>query len=253
MTVCSVVGRLLLVRAAFSISKGWGVSVLVVPLAPLFFRLNYKELAHEGKHWRMATMIFALLFFGVGGSGSMSEIPAMLSHREEAAVLAEAGPANGVSTEVSPVPAKASAAPAAEIPVAKSLFATVVTLVHPAATPAIKPPVMPAAAPVSAPVVAPIVVAAEEAAPEVSTATVSAPPVPPTPPPPTAAERQQANRRQFEMLAEWYARLKNERGYLLKSDTAGIDAYNVEAAKYQAALQQAKAEQVELAGLMVKK
>jgi hypothetical protein len=206
MTACSIVGRLLLMRAAFSISKGWGVSVLLVPLAPMFFRLNYKELAHEGKNWRMATILFTVLFFIVGGSGSPSDIPAMLSHREEASVLAEVGPANGASAAASPAAAKAGPVP---VVVAKGLIAKVVALVHPAATPA---PVVPKA----------------------------------TPAPPTLAERTAANQREFARLEEVYEHLKTERGYLRKADDAGIAAYNTEAAKYHAAVAAARAEQTEL-------
>jgi hypothetical protein len=60
------------------------------------------------------------------------------------------------------------------------------------------------------------------------------------------AERIEANRREFERLAEWYDNLNRERGYLRKGDTDAVVAYNVEAAKYQAALQLARNEQAEL-------
>jgi hypothetical protein len=66
-------------------------------------------------------------------------------------------------------------------------------------------------------------------------------------------ERMDANRREFERLAEWYDNLKHERGYLRKGDTAALAAYNAEAAKYQTALQLARTEEAELAKLAAKK
>ena len=66
------------------------------------------------------------------------------------------------------------------------------------------------------------------------------------------AERLEANRKEFERLAEWYTNLKNERGYLRKGDAAGVIAYNAEAAKYQTALQLAKTEQADLVKLAAK-
>jgi hypothetical protein len=66
------------------------------------------------------------------------------------------------------------------------------------------------------------------------------------------AERLEANRKEFERLAEWYTNLKNERGYLRKGDGAAVIAYNAEAAKYQTALQLAKTEQADLAKLTAK-
>ena len=40
----TLIGRILLIGAAFSVSAGWGIGVLL-PFGPLFFRLNYPELA----------------------------------------------------------------------------------------------------------------------------------------------------------------------------------------------------------------
>lgn len=207
---CSLVGRAMLVGAAFGVGPGWGISVILVPFAPFFFRKSYPELARSSRYWRLATVPLTLLFFITGGSTSLNGfklpnarkiVPAGISHAKDAPVPAP--------LTAAPVTAIARAIPAAE----KSADV------------------------------------AAEIAPPLAIPTPAAP----TPPAPTAAERQQANRQQFEMLAEWYARLKNERGYLLKSDTAGIDAYNAEAAKYQAALQRAKTEQAEVARLTANK
>jgi hypothetical protein len=67
------------------------------------------------------------------------------------------------------------------------------------------------------------------------------------------ADRVDANRKEFERLAEWYDALKHERGYLRKNDVEGTEAYNDEAAKYQAAVQAAKLEQSNLNKLMAGK
>lgn len=66
------------------------------------------------------------------------------------------------------------------------------------------------------------------------------------------AERMEANRQEFERLADWYTNLKNERGYLRKGDFAAVEAYNAETARYQMALQLAKTEQADLAKLAEK-
>src|SRR4051812_37982561 len=69
---CSVVGRAMLVSAAFGIGPGWGVSVIFVPFAPFFFRISYPELAQPSRYWRLATVPLMLLFFITGGSTSLS-------------------------------------------------------------------------------------------------------------------------------------------------------------------------------------
>jgi recombinational DNA repair ATPase RecF len=71
--------------------------------------------------------------------------------------------------------------------------------------------------------------------------------------PPSYAERVAANQQEFARLSEVYESLKRERGYLRKHDDEGIRAYNAEAAKYQADLAKARAEQTELIKLVAKK
>jgi len=179
--VCSCVGRALLIRAAWEISKPWGFAVLCVPLAPMFFRMNYKELAHEGQHWRTATTIFGVLFIAItGSSGSLNDLWSIVPEKFRPA---------------------------------SSLIETVEPDEHDAPA---------------------IVVAA-------------------TPAPPSYAERVAANQREFARLSEVYETLKRERGYLRKHDQEGIQAYNVRAAKYQADLVDARAEQTELIKLVAKK
>jgi hypothetical protein len=69
----------------------------------------------------------------------------------------------------------------------------------------------------------------------------------------TREERIQANQQEFQRLADCYDRLKHERGYLRKGDTAALDAYNAEVRQYQAALQIAKEEATALANLTAQK
>jgi hypothetical protein len=219
MVICSLVGRLLLARAAFSVGKVWGVSVLVVPLAPLFFRLNYKELAYAGGRWRLATTICVLLSVASGGSsGTLNDLPKMLSHREEAAVLAEVDATEARPESAAPqAPAKA-ATPPEKARETQNFVTKAAAFVLPAGlwTPTATP----------APVLAPV--------------------APATPAPPTLAERMAANQREFTRLGDVYEALKKERGYLRKGDPEALAAYNGEAAKYQAALVAARADQVEL-------
>src|SRR5687767_7967905 len=88
--ICSLVGRGFLIRAALGVSKAWGIAVLCVPLAPFFFRRNYKELAHEGQAWRTGATIFAVLFLAItGSSGSVDELWALVPENLRPASLTE--------------------------------------------------------------------------------------------------------------------------------------------------------------------
>ncbi|MDB6150894.1 MAG: hypothetical protein JWQ44_2342, partial [Chthoniobacter sp.] len=199
--VCSLIGRGLLIRAAFSVGKGWGISVLLVPLAPLFFRWNYKELALQGRHWRTATVACTAIFCVTGGSGSLSDIPSKwtsngdLAEAEDAPALSTAGSNRFLARIAGLVAPSDSSVPSALVPGA--------TLEH---------------------------------APEAASAVrvVSTP------------ERLAANQREFARLVDVYAGLKQERGYLRKADVPAITAFNAQAAKYQADLATARAEQAEL-------
>jgi hypothetical protein len=53
--ICVVVGRILLVSAAFGVSVWWGLSVFL-PFGPLFFRLSYPELAPLSRKFRLAAL-----------------------------------------------------------------------------------------------------------------------------------------------------------------------------------------------------
>ena len=186
--ICSIVGRAFLVRAAWEISKGWGIAVACVPFAPFFFRRNYKELAQEGQTWRTMTTIFTVAFGAITGStASTGQLWAMVPEKYRPASLTEkAEPGQDSSS-----PESATA---------------------------------PAAAPAT-----------------------------PVPAPPSYAERVAANQQEFARLGDVYENLKTERGYLRKHDDEGIKAYNELAAKYQADLVKARAEQTELVKLVAKK
>ena len=120
--VCSFVGRALLVRAAWEISKGWGLAVIFVPLAPMFFLMNYKELRGEGKNWRTASVILFLAFMGITGStGSFSDLweivpnslrPAKYAEHQDSSPEEAAAEAAVESPEDGSAPAKPAATPA---------------------------------------------------------------------------------------------------------------------------------------------
>ena len=53
--ICVVVGRVLLVSAAFGVSIWWGLGVFL-PFGPLLFRLSYPELAPLSRKFRLAAL-----------------------------------------------------------------------------------------------------------------------------------------------------------------------------------------------------
>lgn len=212
---CSLVGRILLVTAAFGASVGWGLTVLFVPFGPLIFRMKYRELAQPTRFWRLGSGILFLLFILNGGSTSSVTSLFKQGDNQEATEEASAGDTHFHL----PVPSKIVAA-----------------VTHPDAAADAKP-AGPGAKPATAGPTPSKAVAASTAA------------MAPAPKVLNPTERIDANRKEFERLAEWYENLRRERGYLKKGDTAGVEAFNAEAAKYQAALQLAKIEQAELAKL----
>jgi hypothetical protein len=228
----SFIGRALLVKTAFGVSVGWGMTVLLVPFGPLFFRLNYRELAYPTRYWRMATLPLMLLFIVNGGT--TQSMQSILSFGQSTTIAA-AGDTNFHLLTPSQIvaalhhtdtPAEATPAPTSAPAPAPASAPALAKAAAPAATPSV------VAAPTPSKAVAAIL-AAMPAAPRIM----------------SPAERVEANRKEFERLAEWYDTLKHERGYLRKGDTAAVEAYNAEAAKYQTALQLAKTEEKELAKL----
>jgi hypothetical protein len=215
---CSLLGRILLVNAAHSVSTRWLFIVLFVPFGPLAFRLQYPELARPTRYWRLATGPLMLLFFLNGGNA------------ESFRSLKDLGKPNSVQAAAGntdfhlPVPKKV----VASIP--KSDEADLGGAEHAAKTTAAAKPATPSPA---------VAAAASKmaAAPQIL----------------SVADRVEANRLEFVRLAQWYDDLKHQRGYLRKGDLEAIDAYNTEAAKYQAALQIAKTEQAAISKLTAKK
>jgi hypothetical protein len=59
--LCAIIGRILLIGAAFGVSVWWGLGVFL-PFGPLFFRLNYPELARASRMFRVATVPCLLLY-----------------------------------------------------------------------------------------------------------------------------------------------------------------------------------------------
>jgi hypothetical protein len=203
--LCSLVGRLMLVRAAWKISVGWGLTVLAVPFGPFFFRLNHKELAQAGGYWRLATVPLIACFFLAGGSDSFSELDDLKFWEKKPALAAseDGKPALEDPEELDNAENIVAAAKAGKLAPGATLEIAQLT--------------------------------------------------PPLPIPMTLAERAAANQREFTRLEEVYESLKRERGYLKKGDQAAVAEYNTAAAKYQAALAKARAEQTELMKLVAKK
>lgn len=59
--LCAIIGRALVISTAFGVSVWWGLGV-VLPFGPLFFRLNYPDLARGSRMFRLATLICVLLY-----------------------------------------------------------------------------------------------------------------------------------------------------------------------------------------------
>ncbi|EDY21918.1 hypothetical protein CfE428DRAFT_0043 [Chthoniobacter flavus Ellin428] len=238
---CAFIGRILLINAAFGASTLWGFTVLFVPFGPLFFRMKYRELAYPTRYWRMATLPLFALFIANGGS--MNTLHgfkgfSLQSLEDLAKPKTEVASAGDTHFKLPGTDAlKTAAAMAVPTPAPTPVTAT---------TPATK-----TAAPVANATVPATNATAPAATPSKGVAAAMST-MPAAPKVLSLAERLEANRKEFERLAEWYTNLKNERGYLRKGDAAGVIAYNAEAAKYQTALQLAKTEQADLAKLAAK-
>ena len=62
---CALIGRVMLIGAAFKTNIWWGIGVCL-PLGPLFFRLNYPQLAFASRMFRLATLPCVFLYFVFG-------------------------------------------------------------------------------------------------------------------------------------------------------------------------------------------
>lgn len=63
--VCAIIGRIMLIGAAFSISVWWGLGVFL-PFGPLLFRLRYPDAAERSRMFRLATLPCILLYLLLG-------------------------------------------------------------------------------------------------------------------------------------------------------------------------------------------
>ena len=66
--VCALIGRLLLIGAAFGVSVWWGLGVFL-PFGPLLFRLSYPDLAPTSRYFRLAVLPCVLVYFVLQPSG----------------------------------------------------------------------------------------------------------------------------------------------------------------------------------------
>ena len=65
--LCALIGRILLIGAAFRVSIWWGLGVFL-PFGPLLFRLRYPDRAPLSKKFLLATLPCILLYFVLGGA-----------------------------------------------------------------------------------------------------------------------------------------------------------------------------------------
>lgn len=92
--LCALISRGLLVVAAFSISFGWGIGVLL-PFGPLLFRLSYPEQAVRARVFGLISLPCYLAFFAFG-----SDLSALPFHREAVEKdLAATSPKAGYGSE----------------------------------------------------------------------------------------------------------------------------------------------------------
>ena len=84
--ICALIGRILLIGAAFSVSVWWGVGVLL-PFGPLLFRLSHPDLAPTSRYFRLAVLpcLFAYFVFQPNGISNLRRLEVLKSAREAAA------------------------------------------------------------------------------------------------------------------------------------------------------------------------
>jgi hypothetical protein len=104
--VCTLVGRILLIKAAFGVSVGWGLGIFL-PFGPLLFRLSYPDLAPLSRTFRLVALPCILAYFVLRpGPMSGSNFDKFFKHKE-----VPAAPANHYGLEKI---SKAIAAPSLE-------------------------------------------------------------------------------------------------------------------------------------------
>jgi hypothetical protein len=80
--LCILIGRILLIRAAFGVSVGWGLGIFL-PFGPLLFRLSYPDLAPLSKTFRLVALPCILAYFVLrSGPMSGSHFDQFFKHKE---------------------------------------------------------------------------------------------------------------------------------------------------------------------------
>ena len=93
--LCAVVGRALIVAAAFRISWRWGLGVLL-PFGPLAFRRNYPDHARLARPLRLATFPCFVLYILLGPGNAYTQLPESIFQKVPTATSA---PATGYALE----------------------------------------------------------------------------------------------------------------------------------------------------------
>ena len=97
-----LIGRILLIGAAFGISVGWGLGIFL-PFGPLLFRLSYPDLAPLSRTFRLVALPCILAYFALRpGPLSGSHFDQFFKHKE-----VPSAPANhyGLETVSKPIAA----------------------------------------------------------------------------------------------------------------------------------------------------
>ena len=84
--IFALIGRILLIGAAFSVSVWWGVGVLL-PFGPLLFRLSHPDLAPTSRYFRLAVLpcLFAYFVFQPNSLSNLRRLEVLKSSKEAAA------------------------------------------------------------------------------------------------------------------------------------------------------------------------
>jgi len=95
--LCAIIGRILLISAAFGVSVWWGLGVFL-PFGPLLFRLNYPDAAPLSFKFRLAVLPCFFMFFLLEPSG----LSTLHGSDIFKSAHAPAAPANHYATEKAP-------------------------------------------------------------------------------------------------------------------------------------------------------
>ncbi|HLW35626.1 MAG TPA: hypothetical protein VKS98_08195 [Chthoniobacterales bacterium] len=84
--ICALIGRILLIGAAFNVSVWWGIGVLL-PFGPLLFRLSYPDVAPTSRYFRLAVLpcFLGYFYFQPTGLANLRRLEVLKSSKEAAA------------------------------------------------------------------------------------------------------------------------------------------------------------------------